>query len=122
MLRFSWLPRPSGFTSTQIPTPLILPLKDYLLDCILFFISAGLHCSSLNYGRSLSYFVLPSLLQDTAVVPVTGDFGYGRILLEIIPIFKEFPTTSGWSSDSVNRTCKALLDLASALLTSLTLG
>lgn len=59
MLRFSWLTRPSGFTSTQIPTPLILPLKDCFLGCILFFISAGLHYSSLNYGRSLSSLFCP---------------------------------------------------------------
>ena len=41
MLGFSWLP-PPGFTCPHILAPLILPLQDYLLACLLLCISAGL--------------------------------------------------------------------------------
>lgn len=42
MLGFSWLPPPSGFTCPHILAPLILPLQDYLLACLLLCISADL--------------------------------------------------------------------------------
>lgn len=81
---FSRLPPPSGFTSTQILTPLILPFEDYLLDYLFCFISAVFTASSLNYCCTLFFFALPSLLHDTSVVSLTGDFA-------IVPVFRELP-------------------------------
>ena len=96
MLGFSWLPPPSAFTCPHILTPLILPFKDHLLACLLFFICADLPHSLPKPWLQLVLFcsALPPphpLLQDTGVVPLTGDCAYGLSPLEIIPIFKEFP-------------------------------